>query len=518
MIWRRLTRTLCAVLILGLAAFGCAQDPATLERADSSPGPGSDLDTTRWRLVHNEKPSTDGQTSVPYESFIYPVDSDAPEFRLYRAGGYLGDWCVEPTGGSFLRCYQSRNQALDSMVAMANQGAYPSSSRRSSTTAVPVPASQRSGSSNATPTVPPTNTVTMGPTPTSFVLATPSFTRRPVKNSEPTSTLKGPLSRYIDERRTILNRINSHRRRLGYRPVSLGAQVWPQLHAEDALKNCYDGYWSPDGLSTYMQHSLEGGLNHLAPISFGVAYCSDRSDGIAPLGDPTDQLIKMVDTLARVPGSPIMESWYDIAQVGIAHNEYNLRVYLFMETDLVDYSVIPNIKDGVLALIGSTHADLRLKDPDELSIDLFYDPPPEPLAIGQLARSICNFAAHPIASLVPSRDVGVYQGTEPVRHTYTRCVLPTEIPADSLPPQSLDEAFRLQAVAKNSDERVSITVPRLRAGGWTVREDFFAVRADISNLLEQYGPGVYTVTVTYQSGGSTIPFSHQSIFYDVTPP
>ena len=53
---------------------------------------------------------------------------------------------------------------------------------------------------------------------------------------------------------------------------------------------------------------------------------------------------------------------------------------------------------------------------------------------------------------------------------------------------------------------------------WTTRSDAFSVRADISDLLERRGNGVYSITVWGVIDGERAVISEYSIFHGVTPP
>ena len=61
-------------------------------------------------------------------------------------------------------------------------------------------------------------------------------------------------------------------------------------------------------------------------------------------------------------------------------------------------------------------------------------------------------------------------------------------------------------------------VPQLKATKWAVSGRRFEVRADLSSLLEQYGPGVYTVLVFHYADGIERPIVEYSIFHGITPP
>ena len=61
-------------------------------------------------------------------------------------------------------------------------------------------------------------------------------------------------------------------------------------------------------------------------------------------------------------------------------------------------------------------------------------------------------------------------------------------------------------------------VPQLKASKWTASGNRLEVRADISSLLEQHGPGVYTILVFYYADGIELPIVEYSMFHGITPP
>ena len=63
-----------------------------------------------------------------------------------------------------------------------------------------------------------------------------------------------------------------------------------------------------------------------------------------------------------------------------------------------------------------------------------------------------------------------------------------------------------------------ITVPWVTASERTVSGNAFALKADISRILERHGPGVYTLTLWGSVGGANAVIAEYSIFHDVTPP
>ena len=62
------------------------------------------------------------------------------------------------------------------------------------------------------------------------------------------------------------------------------------------------------------------------------------------------------------------------------------------------------------------------------------------------------------------------------------------------------------------------TVPWITASAWVASDKSFEVRADINNILGQYGPGVYTIVVWARLMGDDNVVSEYSIFHQINPP
>ena len=61
-------------------------------------------------------------------------------------------------------------------------------------------------------------------------------------------------------------------------------------------------------------------------------------------------------------------------------------------------------------------------------------------------------------------------------------------------------------------------IRRTTPSEWTASGETFAVRANISSLLQQHGSGVYSITVWGTIAGEDAVISKYSIFHGITPP
>ena len=331
---------------------------------------------------------------------------------------------------------------------------------------------------------------------------------------------EAPHLRHLAEKQVALDRANAHRETLSIPAMTLGTNVAAQLHAESGLANCFAGHWDTDGLSTSMKYSLLGGYqSHEAGLN-GASYCRRETDGFQPVNDLAAEIQGVVDDwIAAFPQqNPVMNPDHHRMNIGVAYDEYNLQVYVIFESDYVEYEEPPKIENGVLYLSGTTKRHVQFGALDALGVDLYYDPPPHQLTAGQLARGACFFAGRTIAFLLPPTNVGYYQSDDPLTHTYDTCKPPREMRAEVPVPKSVDQASRFYSAARELWRPFADTVPQIRATEWTASGKQFAVRADIGDLLEEHGAGVYTVVVWNYLPDSDLLVSQYSIFHDIAPP
>lgn len=154
-------------------------------------------------------------------------------------------------------------------------------------------------------------------------------------------------------------------------------------------------------------------------------------------------------------------------------------------------------------------------------MQIYYDPPPHELAIGQLARTYCYDNGRPVASLRWPLTGGYRWTASTFSQTYEPCPSPHDVAVDAPAPRSPPEAHRAWQEAYNASQSrkpQSIDVPWITAFEWTASGMSFGVKADIGEILNRHGDGVYTVMVWGDVGGVREVISQYSIFHGVTPP
>ena len=323
----------------------------------------------------------------------------------------------------------------------------------------------------------------------------------------------------------MLELINAERVKAGVGPVVLGDNVAAQLHAEDALENCFSSHWGMDGLKPYMRYSLAGGYQSNGENGSGIDYCYTPSSGYAAIGPIEQEIREAMDGLMGSAGhrATILKPRYRKVNIGLAWDVHNVRVVQQFEGDHVEYGVIPVIEDDVLMLSGTVKNGVLFLGSKDLSVGVFYDPPPRALTRGQLARTYCAGAGRPVAFLRLPLTGGSYYPEDEFTRIYKPCPDPYEAPADSLPPRSPDEAHDLWQAAYDASQNragISVTGQWITADEWHAEDSSFSVKADLSDVLADHGPGVYTIIVWgwQPDTADKMVISEYSIFYGVIPP
>ena len=386
------------------------------------------------------------------------------------------------------------------------------------------------------PTITPTPTLTSTPTPTATL--TPTFTPTAIPTATPDSDA---LHAYIDEKMYMLQLINNERKRAGLNPVELGYNAAAQIHAEAAIEGCFGSHWGLDGLKPYMRYSLAGGYQSNAENWSGntytvtqgsrgwsgLDYCLTNSDGgfSHPLDDGSipSLIDKAMEGLMNSPGHRrnILGRWHKRVNIGIAIDGFNFAGVQHFEGDYVVYDSLPSLHDGELFLSGSVRNGARLDEPRDLGIQIYYDPPPKPLTLGQLAYTYCYSSGLQAASLRPPLGGNQYYADNMFSTAVSSCIDPYDLPSDAPAPTSLQERRKLKDAARAiaaSQETPTIVVPWITAAEWNVNGQSFAVRAYLGDITQTYGNGVYTVLVWAILGGEAEVVSKYSIFRGVEPP
>ena len=324
----------------------------------------------------------------------------------------------------------------------------------------------------------------------------------------------------------MLELINDERESAGLNPVVLGDNAAAQLHAEASLENCFSSHWGVDGLKPYMRYSLAGGYQSNAENVSGLDYCVKASDGYRGIGTPEQEIREAMEGLMESPGhrDNILRPWHKKINLGLAWDRYNFKVIQHFEGDYVEYTQVPSINRGVINVSGTAKNDVWFDNDRDLSVQFYFDPPPHNLTRGQITRTYCYDSGLPVAALRPPLTTRAFYPRHEFERAYTPCPDPYDVSSDAAAPRSASEAsaFWLEAcgayAASLDGEAQSVTVPWITALEWTANGEDFTIVADLWDVLERHGEGVYTLLVWGSIGDERVVISQYSIFHGVTPP
>jgi len=312
------------------------------------------------------------------------------------------------------------------------------------------------------------------------------------------SGISAPHKRHMVEKEYTLTLINAERKRAGVRPLTLGSNDAAQLHAEFALANCFSSHWGMDGLKPHHRYSLAGGYQSNGENGHGLDYCHKASDWVAPISNISKEIDEAIEGWMRSPGHRrnLLDPLHHKVNIGIAWDRFNEVQFHHFEGDYVVYSSSPSLENGILTLEGQGANGVQFSKARDLSAQIYYDPPAQTLTVGQLARTYCYNTGIAIASLREPLTAGRFWPTDEGTTTHTPCTDPYDVSQDASPPRSAEEAQAFWDTAANTlSEPKTVTFQWITADSWEANGSTFSLRADLRQLLEKHGDGIYTVLV-----------------------
>ena len=329
--------------------------------------------------------------------------------------------------------------------------------------------------------------------------------------------------RQIDPHTFMLHLTNEARAEAGVPPVQMGTNPAAQMHAEAALAGCYSSHWDEWGLKPYQRYTLTGGQGTSGENVSGLDYCIKPEDNYIRIGPLNLDVKKTVQGWLESPGHQrnMLDPNHTALNTGIAHDTFNTVMVQLFDSDYVEYTTKPSITPtGTLEMSGTVYG-ANLNIGRTVPVQILYDPPPIPLTRGQLASTYALCQPVKIGYLVRPLTGGRFYTDPTIRQDFQtyECVDPYEIPSGLQPPQSPDEAHQAWENAKansNSPRRIKIEVRRIIADRLDTEDGNFHVIADLSHLLKQHGPGIYTIILWGQPFHTDKPasLSVQSVFWD----
>lgn len=362
------------------------------------------------------------------------------------------------------------------------------------------------------------------PVPTATIIRARGSNATSMPTATPETALAvSPDLKHIEAKRYMLDLINAERRKAGVAAVSLANNIAAQLHAEAALDNCFSGHWGVDGLKPYMRYSLAGGYQSNGENGSGLDYCIKASDFYKANKEIGQEIQDSMDQWMQSPGHRrnILDPHHKMVNIGLAWDRYNTAMYQHFEGAYVTYDVVPQIANGTLTLAGTARNGAGFNQTRDLGVQIYYDPPPHQLTRGQVARTYCYDYGVLVASLREPLSGGYHWTTHEFEMMHDPCPDPYDVSPETPGPSSYEgahQAWQDAYALSQSMPPETITVPWITASKWKASNTAFAATADISEILDRHGDGVYSIMVWAKIDGHDEVISEYSIFHGMAPP
>ena len=341
------------------------------------------------------------------------------------------------------------------------------------------------------------------------------------------STTSPPRLRNQPEKGHMLELINEAREEAGVPQVRMGRNNVAQIQADQLLEDCVISHWGTDGLKPYMRYSLAGGYQVNGENVSGHNECGLSDTWLAWNDEPIAMVNDTFEGWMNSPGhrETILNPEYRKVSLGLAWDRNTFKAIQHFEGDHVEYAKLPAIEDGVLELEGELRNDHSFTGTIPMMALIVYDPKPRRLTAGQLARTYCYEHGEYTEILIPPSRILKDKFETTVTMEQPQCIDPYDVGRRTSKPGSQEEDLRVFEESKEKSLQVEETVVTTRfrkAREMTAKGNEFSLVADMSRLLEEHGPGVYTVVLFAQldenSDTPDTAISEYSIFHDVRPP
>ena len=341
------------------------------------------------------------------------------------------------------------------------------------------------------------------------------------------TTTYPPRLRNSAEKEHMLQLINDARIRAGAPTLTMGTNDVAQIQADQLLQDCVFSHWSTDGLKPYMRYSLAGGYQTNGENIYTVNECDLLDTWLHWTQEPEKVIKEAVDGFLESPGhqETMLDPAYSKVNIGLAWDRNVFKVVQHFEGDHILLKERPVIEDGQLEFQGQLKHGLEFKGKLSLIASIFYDQPNSPLTKGHLSQTACYSQGQIVAAFLPPlRTIkDEFQFTETFEDT--TCPDPYNVQSVHGQAISASDYFALYQQAKTNAEtpgETELSVTVRKANRMTTNGDYFAVTADIKDILDHHGPGIYSVVLHAQldtdDDADMQAIMEYSIFYRHEPP
>ena len=337
-----------------------------------------------------------------------------------------------------------------------------------------------------------------------------------------------PAGRHMELKQLMLRLTNERRTQAGVPPLRLAHNPAAQLHAEASLAGCYSAHWDRWGLKPNHRYTLAGGTGSDAENIAGLDYCIRAEDRYHSMHDMEKEVRETVESWMGSTGhrASLLHPAHTVMNAGIAHSRFNKVLVQQFSSDYVTYQTRPAIDERGILRVQAHVTGATMEIGRTTNLQVWFDPPPKPLSRGQLAHTYGVCPPRQVAYLAPAPPPGrAYTGPELKTWTqHSECTEPLEVSRDVPPPRTIDEAMQAWKTAKDrgitNGTSVTTRTRRVTTPHLSRSPGQLTVEADLSQVIWENGPGVYTVVIWGRPLHLTdpVPLSVQAIFLGTSPP
>ena len=297
----------------------------------------------------------------------------------------------------------------------------------------------------------------------------------------------------------LLYLVNTERVRAQVPPLTPGSNPAAQHHAESMNTYGYRSHWDIFGLTPQMRYTLAGGANRVMELVTGPVAITEE---VGPESESWSGVVRqahrqfMEDSESRVS---ILDHLHRSLNVGLACTYTECWVVQQLEGGQFSFSEPPAVSESVFHVAGEFREGYELD-----AVVLWHHPYPRRLSLGQLdATYRYGYGQKPVTFLRPPLAADRYYPDHLANYEWN----------GGLDPYTLDVSLpRNEAGPLLVEVAHSAAVPWTTASRWEQSGPAFSVQADLADVLDTHGPGVYTVQIWGRRGQQRVPLTNYTIF------
>ena len=306
----------------------------------------------------------------------------------------------------------------------------------------------------------------------------------------------------------LLEVTNAVRATEGASPLRLGNNPAAQNHAERSLADCTASHWDRDGAKPGLRYASEGGHQANGENFYSANECGYPDTGEQKNLDPASMARLAAIQWSQSAGhrETMTDPGFTKVSIGLAWNEHTFKAVQVLENDGVQYYVPPRMSGGILIAKGKWKGEEPTGGWLKAHLRVRYDELPTPLNRAQMATSSCYSTGHLVAVIMPEMNGDEWElnSTEKPED----CPEPRLTPKEARSPATVEE---LTATHRGTAKPTGQTGPGTtsvrfkQATLWETDGAEFNIETDLSEIIRQHGPGVYTVELHANTGQGVRP-------------